>query len=125
MLLATIRDITERKAAAEELDRLFTLSLDLLCVAGFDGYFKRLNPAWEKKLDFTTEELMAKPYLEFVHPEDRESTVAEAQWNKATHSEQNSATKSGGIRGMRFYRELSNEAACHLHHSSWACSDPQ
>ncbi len=63
----------------QELERLFTLSLDLLCVAGFDGYFKLLNPAWEKTLGYTTEELLGRPYLDFVHEEDRGSTAAEAR----------------------------------------------
>src|SRR5437870_627702 len=66
-------------SSREDLERLFGLSLDMLCIAGFDGYFKRLNPAWERTLGFTTEELLAKPYLEFIHPDDREATVREAQ----------------------------------------------
>ncbi len=63
----------------EEWQRFFTLSLDLLCIARFDGYFIHLNPAWERTLGFTVEELKAKPFVEFVHPEDREGTIAEAQ----------------------------------------------
>jgi PAS domain S-box-containing protein len=67
-----------RRQAQEEINRLFTFSHDLLCVAGFDGYFKRLNPAWERVLGYTLEELMASPYLEFVHPDDRAQTAGEA-----------------------------------------------
>jgi PAS domain S-box-containing protein len=73
------RDITERKKAEEELNRFFTVTPDMLCIAGFDGYFKRLNLAWERTLGFTIEELLAEPYVNFIHPDDREATNAEAQ----------------------------------------------
>ena len=55
----------------------FAVSLDLLCIAGFDGYFKRLNPAWTTGLGWTLEELEARPFLDFVHPDDRAATQAE------------------------------------------------
>jgi PAS domain S-box-containing protein len=58
-------------------NRFMDLSLDLFCVAGFDGFFKNLNPSFEKTLGFTTKELMAKPYLQFIHPDDRPATVVE------------------------------------------------
>ena len=75
---AHIGQFMERKRAEEDLERFFTLSLDLLCLAGFDGYFKRVNPAWERVLGYTTEELLARPYLDFVHPDDRNPTTTEA-----------------------------------------------
>jgi PAS domain S-box-containing protein len=68
-------ELKERRLQVER-DRFFELSRDLLCVAGFDGHFTRLNASWEKTLGFTREELQAEPWLAFVHPDDRESTLA-------------------------------------------------
>lgn len=73
--VAAILDITERKRLEEERDRLFNFSLDMLCVAGFDGDFKQLNPAWSKALGWTLAELKSSPWLDFVHPDDREATL--------------------------------------------------
>jgi len=56
-------------------DGFFGITIDMLCVLGFDGYFERLNPAWEQTLGFTRRELMARPFIEFVHPDDRERTL--------------------------------------------------
>jgi PAS domain S-box-containing protein len=66
-----------RARAQDELDRLFNLSSDLIVVADFTGHFTRVNPAVEQILDYTPEEFLARPYLEVVHPDDREKTAAE------------------------------------------------
>ncbi len=58
-------------------DRFFTIAIDMLCLLDFNGHFKRLNPAWERTLGFTREELMSRPFIEFVHPDDRERTLAQ------------------------------------------------
>lgn len=69
------RDITQRKQAEKERDYLFNYALDMHCTAGFDGYFKQLNPAWEKILGWSKAELLSKPYIEFIHPDDRNATI--------------------------------------------------
>lgn len=71
-------DITDKKHAEQERDRFFSLSLDLLCTAGMDGYFKQLNPTWMNALGYTKKELLSKPFIEFVHPDDRERTIQAA-----------------------------------------------
>ncbi|MFP6875336.1 MAG: PAS domain-containing protein [Roseibacillus sp.] len=65
----------EAEAANEQLNTFFQLSLDLLCIAGSDGYFKRINPAYTETLGYCEEELLADPFLDFVHPDDQEATI--------------------------------------------------
>ncbi|CAH2031486.1 PAS domain-containing protein [Trichlorobacter ammonificans] len=78
------QEIAEQKAAAdasirslsEELDRFFSMSLDLLCIADLDGHFRRLNRSWEETLGYTVDELAGQRFLDFVHPEDIPATLA-------------------------------------------------
>lgn len=76
-------DITEKKNVeeslrekTEELDRFFTASLDLFCIAGMDGIFHRLNPEWERALGYTLAEMEGHRFLDFVHPDDMAATLA-------------------------------------------------
>jgi PAS domain S-box-containing protein len=75
------RDVLERRRAetelatkTQELDSYFTSSLDLLCIADLDGYFRRLNPEWEKTLGWSVTELEGRRFLDLVHPDDLPST---------------------------------------------------
>ena len=87
-----IVDTTERKLAeislqqkTEELDQFFNLALDLLCIADTDGHFRRLNRTWETTLGYSLAELTGSNSLNYVHPDDTESTLAAM----ATLSDQN------------------------------------
>jgi PAS domain S-box-containing protein len=68
------REVMERTRLEDQLGRFFDLSMDALCIAGTDGYFKRVNPAWTRVLGYSFEELTSRPYLEFIHPDDIAST---------------------------------------------------
>jgi len=75
--VAMVEDVTERRRAEEDRDRLFAVSLDMMAVMGFDGYYRRVNPAFEQTLGYSQEELLAKPLLDLVHPDDHAATLAE------------------------------------------------
>lgn len=64
--------------AEEDRNHFFVLALDLLCVAGFDGYFKDLNPAWETTLGWSIEELRSRPFRDLLHPDDHAASLANA-----------------------------------------------
>ena len=86
LLYVNAHDITERKrseaarlAAEQERDRFFDRSIDLLAIGNFEGYFERINPAFERLLGFSETEFISRPFIDFVHPDDRASTLAAAQ----------------------------------------------
>ncbi|MFY9290018.1 MAG: PAS domain-containing protein [Methylorubrum rhodinum] len=85
-----VQDVTARKqteadlarqvaARTAERDQVWQASSDLLCVANFDGYFVSLNPAWPRTLGWTEAEMKARPFLDFVHPDDVAPTIRAAE----------------------------------------------
>lgn len=82
IVMTTIRP-TDTHPELEE--RFFDLSIDMLCCLDFNGHFKKLSPSWERTLGFSRDELMSRPFIEFVHPDDRERTL-----------KQNAAVRNGG-----------------------------
>jgi rsbT co-antagonist protein RsbR len=59
----------------QQIEKFFELSIEMLCVCGLDGYFKRVNPRWSQVLGFTEDEILSTPFMSFVHPDDRAATV--------------------------------------------------
>jgi PAS domain S-box-containing protein len=78
-LVFSARDVSGAMKAEIELDRFFSLVPDMVCLASADGYFKKINSAWERVLGYTAEELLAVPYISFIHPDDRSKTLDEVQ----------------------------------------------
>jgi|GEM_PF-5606454 len=68
-------DVTERREAEQDRDRSFEMSIDMMCVASLDGYFTRVNRAFVRTLGLTEEALLSRPFLDLVHPDDREATM--------------------------------------------------
>jgi len=105
-LLGISEDVTDLKRAEQELDRYFTLSLDLFCIADYRGFFKRLNPAWEQVLGYTIADLQAKPFMEFVHPDDRVATQSEFErilgGGRTLHFENRYRTRDGSYRWLQW-----------------------
>jgi PAS domain S-box-containing protein len=103
--IAASRNDTSRAVDATE-QRFFDLSIDLLCHLDFSGYFRRLNPAWERTLGFSREELMARPFIEFVHPDDRERTLTQnrrvRQGERALAFENRYRCRNGSYRWLRW-----------------------
>lgn len=74
-LIVLTDNVTERRREHADRDRFFSLSLDLLVVVSPNGYFRRVNPAFSEALGYAEDELTERPFVEFVHPEDRVRSV--------------------------------------------------
>jgi len=77
VLTLTSAIVARRARADQRARRFFDLSHDMLCTSNLDGYFVEVNAAWER-LGYSTEEMRSLPFIELVHPDDRERTEAEA-----------------------------------------------
>jgi PAS domain S-box-containing protein len=100
------RGILRRRRAERAVDDIFDVSLDLLCVADVDGYFRRVNPAFERTLGYTSEELLSRPMLEFIHPDDRDATgrfLASLDTGaQIEHFENRGLLPDGGVRWVQW-----------------------
>ncbi|MDZ4403445.1 PAS domain S-box protein [Prosthecobacter sp.] len=97
------RDLEKRQQAEAERDRFFTLPLDMLCIASADGYFKHVNPAFTHTLGWSAREFLKRPFLDFVHPDDRPATLREVErqvvaGEKVLHFENRYQHKDGSWR---------------------------
>ncbi len=68
--------LADLSASREELNLYFESALDMLCIASMDGVFLRLNPEWSRVLGYRVEEMVGRPFMQLVHPEDVDSTLA-------------------------------------------------
>jgi len=68
-----------RTQAEQDVEHFFALSLDMLCIAKSDGYFKRVSPAFTRTLGWSADEMLTRPFLDFVHPDDRAATLREVK----------------------------------------------
>ncbi len=79
-------ELEARRQAEQDVERFFALSLDMLCIAKSDGYFKRVSPAFTQTLGWSADEMLTRPFLDFVHPDDRVATLREIE-RQVTNSE--------------------------------------
>ena len=71
--------LTELKSKETEINNFFQLSVEMLSMSSFDGYFRRINPSFTRILGYSNEELLSRPFIDFVHPDDVEATLQEVQ----------------------------------------------
>jgi PAS domain S-box-containing protein len=98
--------IVRRRRAEREAERTFDLSRDILCIAGLDGYFKRVNPAFEQTLGYSREELLSRPLFDFIHPPDversRGALEALGRGQEIVHFENRQRHSDGSLRWIEW-----------------------
>ena len=113
------RELRAAKAGRSQgkaIEKLFNLSLDMLCVAGFDGYFRIVNTAFEDILGYSEQVLLETPFIEFVHPDDRDATLAAMQQleegESVRHFENRYRCKDGSYRWLAWTSVPDVEDGC-------------
>ena len=95
-----------KASAVEDINGFFNVSLDLLCIIDLEGRLRRVNSSWTKTLGWSEDELLGRPYLDFVHPDDQAETRSEGERLAQGHSTQafinRYQTKDGGWRILRW-----------------------
>ena len=102
--VSVVEDVTDKIKIQQERDRILESSQDLICVGGMDGSLKYVNPAWERILGYPEDELLARRFLDFIHPDDREKTDLEiaslAAGQPTLDFENRYVSKDGTIRNI-------------------------
>jgi PAS domain S-box-containing protein len=97
-------EAADRLEAETKRNRFFTLAIEMLAIADFEGNFKQLNPSWERTLGFTDEELATRSILDLVHPDDRTATASQLEALRGgaaiTYFENRFSAKGGGHRWL-------------------------
>jgi diguanylate cyclase (GGDEF)-like protein/PAS domain S-box-containing protein len=111
VMLLTTEIVARRARADERARRFFDLSRDMLCTANMDGYFVELNDSWTHNLGYSLDELRAIPFVERVHPDDRERTETESaalfEGGETLRFENRYRAKDGTWHWLRWSSQLS------------------
>lgn len=102
------RELGRQKHLKNEWEWFFNHSQEMLCIAGLDGYFKRVNPAFVRNFGHSEEELLSRPIVDFVHPDDVLRTLKELK------------ALGEGIDSIEFQNRY-RDKACDWHWISWHC----
>ena len=106
--------IVRRRRAEREMESIVESSQDLIGIAGFDGYWKRVNPAFERTLGYTAQELLARPVLDFVHPDDvhrtQQTLEAVRQGSQVGHFVNRNLSKDSEVRWLEWNARPAREA---------------
>jgi PAS domain S-box-containing protein len=98
--------VVRRRRAEQDAERIFDFSLDMIGTVGLDGYFKRVNPAFERVLGYPREQLLSQPLLDFVHPDDvaRSRRVLEelGRGEDVNHFENRYISRDGSVRWLEW-----------------------
>ncbi|OCR02667.1 hypothetical protein BCD67_15905 [Oscillatoriales cyanobacterium USR001] len=117
---------SQEKEAKLALESFFSIEFNLICIAGQDGYFKELNPAFETTLGYSIEELLKISFIELVHPEDRAKTMAEMEsltkGNRSLRFENRYLCKDGTYKWLSWSSSPCNEAGL-IYAIAWDITD--
>lgn len=99
-LKGSVRDITEEIYIGRQVENFFELSADLQCISNMNGFFLKVSPSWTALLGYSEDELLGQPFVNFIHPEDKNKTQEEVadirNTNQAIYNFENRYIKKNG-----------------------------
>jgi PAS domain S-box-containing protein len=115
-IVGIAEDVTERRRAEEEYQRFFDQSESLLLIAGYDGRIRKINPALQRAIGYSQEELQGEPFIEFIFAEDRERSLLEVEQGRqrgyTTDFDLRVQHKDGTVRELTVNSTTSHDGQC-------------